>query len=52
MFKPAIIQSLKNYNTKTFYQILLQVSSSELSPTASIAFAIASGASPERGNIT
>ena len=53
MFKPAIIQSLKNYNTKTFLSDLIAgLIVGIVSLPLSIAFAIASGASPERGIIT
>lgn len=53
MFKPAIIQSLKNYNTKTFLSDLIAgLIVGIVSLPLSIAFAIASGASPERGITT
>lgn len=53
MFKPAIIKSLSNYNSKTFFSDLIAgIIVGIVALPLSIAFAIASGASPERGIIT
>lgn len=53
MFKPELFNSLKNYNTKTFFNDLIAgIIVGIVALPLAIAFAIASGVGPERGLFT
>nr|MCR4627452.1 hypothetical protein [Treponema sp.] len=50
MFQPELIKSLRSYNTKTFFADLSSgIIVGVVALPLAIAFAIASGVSPERG---